>query len=158
VIWPFAPETNGGWPTAPTNLESGSASPFANCGRGPQLQDHLGRDHPENHAASSAPVWSGLVIDGRPGYRPLHPQLEYGVPWRTLSGRHRPLSDHPYYGEFHEGLPTFKGKIPPGPGRDGRGDRPRAHLPDPPRQVEHPFHLQRQSPGCSRLPRGRWYG
>ena len=35
------------------------------------------------------------------------------MPWRTLSGRQSLYLDHPYYGEFHEGLPTFKGKIPP---------------------------------------------
>ena len=60
----------------------------------------------------STAVWSGLVDEGRP-YAPYTLNVEYGVPWRTLSGRQSLYLDHPYYGAFHEGLPTFKGKIPP---------------------------------------------
>ena len=60
----------------------------------------------------SSPLWSGLVNGGRP-YAPFTLNVEYGVPWRTLSGRQSLYLDHPYYGEFHEGLPTFKGKLDP---------------------------------------------
>ena len=60
----------------------------------------------------STPVWSGLVNENRP-YAPYTLNVEHGVPWRTLSGRQSLYLDHPYYGEFHEGLPTFKGKLNP---------------------------------------------
>jgi len=39
--------------------------------------------------------------------------VEHGVPWRTLTGRQSLYLDHPYYGQFHEGLPTFKAKLDP---------------------------------------------
>jgi nitrate reductase / nitrite oxidoreductase, alpha subunit len=60
----------------------------------------------------SSPLWSGLLNGGRP-YSPFTLNVEYGVPWRTLSGRQSMYLDHPYYGEFHEGLPTFKGRLNP---------------------------------------------
>jgi nitrate reductase / nitrite oxidoreductase, alpha subunit len=61
---------------------------------------------------TSSPIWSGLVNNGRP-YAPFTLNVEYGVPWRTLSGRQTLYIDHPYYGEFHENLPTYKGKLDP---------------------------------------------
>ncbi len=60
----------------------------------------------------SSPLWSGLLNDGRP-YSPFTLNVEHDVPWRTLSGRQSLYLDHPYYGEFAEGLPTFKGKLDP---------------------------------------------
>jgi nitrate reductase / nitrite oxidoreductase, alpha subunit len=60
----------------------------------------------------SSPIWSGLLNGGRP-YAPFTLNVEHGVPWRTLSGRQSLYLDHPYYGEFHEGLPTFKGRLNP---------------------------------------------
>jgi len=60
----------------------------------------------------NSPIWSGLVTDGRP-YAPFTLNVEHGVPWRTLTGRQSLYLDHPYYGEFDEGLPTFKRKLNP---------------------------------------------
>ena len=60
----------------------------------------------------NSPIWSGLVSGGRP-YAPFTLNVEYGVPWRTLTGRQSMYLDHPYYGEFNEGLPTFKAKLDP---------------------------------------------
>ena len=59
-----------------------------------------------------SPIWSGLVSGGRP-YAPFTLNVEHGVPWRTLTGRQSIYLDHPYYGEFDEGLPTFKAKLDP---------------------------------------------
>ena len=60
----------------------------------------------------NSPIWSGLVTGGRP-YAPFTLNVEHGVPWRTLTGRQSLYLDHPYYGEFDEGLATFKGKLDP---------------------------------------------
>jgi len=99
-------------------LKSGSASPFRNCGRGPQLQDHLGRDHRETtplhqHPRSGA-VWS---IDGR-----RTPPTTLNVERSAVAEPFRGASlylDHPYYGEFTRAFPPT-GEDPAGdPGRDG---------------------------------------
>jgi nitrate reductase / nitrite oxidoreductase, alpha subunit len=60
----------------------------------------------------NSPIWSGLVNGGRT-YAPFLLNVEHGVPWRTLTGRQSLYLDHPYYAKFHEGLPTFKGRLDP---------------------------------------------
>ena len=114
VILAFAPETNGELAyRSYQNLEKRVGKPLSQIVAGDRnfriTWEEITR---KPRRFISTAVWSGLVIDGRP-YAPYTLNVEYGVPWRTLSGRQSLYLDHPYYGEFHEGLPTFKGKIPP---------------------------------------------
>jgi len=114
VLLSFAPETNGelAW-RAYKNLEERVGKPLAQIAsgnRGFRMSWEEITQKPRRFV--STPVWSGLVSDERP-YAPFTLNVEYGVPWRTLSGRQTLYLDHPYYGEFHEGLPTFKGKLDP---------------------------------------------
>jgi nitrate reductase alpha subunit len=114
VILAFAPETNG--EIAVRSYESlerrvgKPLSQIAAAQRGARITWEDITRKPRRILSSA--IWSGLVNDGRP-YAPYTLNVEYGVPWRTLSGRQSLYLDHPYYRDFHEGLPTFKGKIPP---------------------------------------------
>ena len=60
----------------------------------------------------TSPGWSGNINDGRT-YSPYTLNVEFEIPWRTLSGRQELYLDHPYYIAFHEALPTFKPKLSP---------------------------------------------
>jgi nitrate reductase alpha subunit len=114
VILAFAPETNGEMAyRAYRNLEKRVGKPLSQIAAGDRNFRITWEEITKKpRRFLSTPVWSGLVNEGRP-YAPYTLNVEYGVPWRTLSGRQSLYLDHPYYGEFHEGLPTFKGKIPP---------------------------------------------
>jgi nitrate reductase alpha subunit len=114
VIMAFAPETNGELAyRAYKNLEKRVGKPLAQIAEGSRDFRITWEEITQKPRRSiSSPVWSGLVNNGRP-YAPYTLNVEYGVPWRTLSGRQSLYLDHPYYGEFHEGLPTFKGKLNP---------------------------------------------
>jgi nitrate reductase alpha subunit len=114
VILAFAPETNGELAyRSYQNLEKRVGKPLAQISAGDRNFRITWEEITQKpRRFISTAVWSGLVNDGRP-YAPYTLNVEYGVPWRTLSGRQSLYLDHPYYGEFHEGLPTFKGKIPP---------------------------------------------
>jgi nitrate reductase alpha subunit len=57
----------------------------------------------------NSPMWSGLTEDGR-AYSPFTYNLEWMVPWRTLTGRQHFYLDHPGYLQFGEHLPTYKPK------------------------------------------------
>ncbi|HYQ47874.1 MAG TPA: molybdopterin dinucleotide binding domain-containing protein, partial [Thermodesulfovibrionales bacterium] len=114
VIFSFAPETNGELSyRAYQNLEKRVGKPLASIAEGNRdfriTMDEIRR---QPRRFISTPVWSGLVNDSRP-YAPYTLNVEYSVPWRTLSGRQSLYLDHPWYREFDEGLPTFKGKIDP---------------------------------------------
>jgi len=114
VLLAFAPETNGelAW-RAYRNLEERVGKPLAQIAEGNRDFRMTWEEITQKpRRFISTPVWSGLVSDERP-YAPFTLNVEHGVPWRTLSGRQSLYLDHPYYGEFHEGLPTFKGKLPP---------------------------------------------
>ncbi|MGB5197890.1 MAG: nitrate reductase subunit alpha [Candidatus Deferrimicrobium sp.] len=114
VILAFAPETNGELAyRSYRNLEKRVGKPLSQIVAGDRnfrITWEEITQKPRRYISTA--VWSGLVNEGRP-YAPYTLNVEYGVPWRTLSGRQSLYLDHPYYGEFHEGLPTFKGKIPP---------------------------------------------
>jgi nitrate reductase alpha subunit len=114
VILAFAPETNGELAyRSYQNLEKRVGKPLAQISAGDRNFRMTWEEITQKpRRFISTAIWSGLVNDGRP-YAPYTLNVEYGVPWRTLSGRQSLYLDHPYYGEFHEGLPTFKGKIPP---------------------------------------------
>ncbi len=57
----------------------------------------------------NSPMWSGLTEDGR-AYSPFTYNVEWMVPWRTLTGRQHFYLDHPGYIQFGEHLPTYKPK------------------------------------------------
>jgi nitrate reductase alpha subunit len=59
--------------------------------------------------AISTPVWSGLEKDNR-RYSPFTVNTEYGIPWRTLTGRQSFYLDHEVMLDFGEGLPLY---LPP---------------------------------------------
>ena len=114
IILAFAPETNGELACrAYRSLEKRVGKPLAAIAEGSRDFRMTWEEITQKpRRCISSPVWSGLVNNGRP-YAPYVLNVEYGVPWRTLSGRQSLYLDHPYYGEFHESLPTFKGKINP---------------------------------------------
>lgn len=55
----------------------------------------------------SAPVWSGLEGADR-RYSPFTSNVEYKIPWRTLTGRQSFYLDHEVMLEFGEGLPVYR--------------------------------------------------
>jgi nitrate reductase alpha subunit len=114
IIMALAPETNGELAhRAYQNLEKRVGKPLAQISDGDRNFRITWEEITQKpRRFISTPVWSGLVNENRP-YAPYTLNVEYGVPWRTLSGRQSLYLDHPYYGEFHEGLPTFKEKLNP---------------------------------------------
>jgi len=57
--------------------------------------------------ALPTPVWSGLEAPGR-RYSPFTVNVEYGVPWHTLTGRQHFYLDHEVLLDFGEGLPLYR--------------------------------------------------
>ncbi len=57
--------------------------------------------------ALPAPVWSGLEGEGR-RYSPFTANVEYKIPWRTLTGRQHFYLDHEVMLDYGEGLPTYR--------------------------------------------------
>lgn len=60
----------------------------------------------------SSPLWTGDTRGGRP-YSAYSMQVDYRLPWRTLTGRQHFYLDHPMFLEFGEGLMTHKYKLDP---------------------------------------------
>ena len=60
----------------------------------------------------TSPLWTG---DGRYGraYAGYCLQVDYRLPWRTLTGRQHYYLDHPMFLQFGEGLATHKYKLDP---------------------------------------------
>jgi nitrate reductase / nitrite oxidoreductase, alpha subunit len=56
---------------------------------------------------NNSPLWSGLMNNGR-AYSAFTYNIEYLVPWRTLTGRQHFYLDHEGYIKFGEHLPTYK--------------------------------------------------
>ncbi|GFO66695.1 nitrate reductase subunit alpha [Geomonas limicola] len=114
VILSLAPETNGELARrAYQNLGERVGKPLEELARGSENFRLYWEDIVKKpRRVINSPVWSGLVNGGR-CYAPFVLNVEHGVPWRTLSGRQSVYLDHPYYALFHEGLPTFKGKLDP---------------------------------------------
>ena len=69
--------------------------------------------------ALAAPVWSGLEKADR-RYSPFTVNVEYRVPWRTLTGRQHFYLDHEVMLEYGEGLPLYRPPLthPPFHGSD----------------------------------------
>lgn len=64
-----------------------------------------------------SPIWSG--IEGRnKTYSAFDMNLQYGIPFRTLTGRQHFYLDHQWMREFGEALPVFR----PTPGLDALGE------------------------------------
>ncbi|MBU5612527.1 nitrate reductase subunit alpha [Geomonas azotofigens] len=114
AILSLAPETNGELAhRAYQNLEKRVGKPLAQLAAGAREIRVKWEDVTQKpRRVINSPIWSGLVNGGRP-YSPYTLNVEHLVPWRTLTGRQSLYLDHPYYREFHEGLPTFKGKLNP---------------------------------------------
>jgi nitrate reductase alpha subunit len=55
----------------------------------------------------NSPLWSGLMNGGR-AYSAFTLNIEYLIPWRTLTGRQHLYLDHEGYILFGENLPTYK--------------------------------------------------
>ncbi len=60
----------------------------------------------------TSPVWTGDSRSGR-SYSAYTIQIDYRVPWRTLTGRQHYYMDHPMFLQFGEGLMTHKYKLDP---------------------------------------------
>ncbi len=60
----------------------------------------------------SSPLWTGDTRKGR-AYQGFCMQIDYRMPWRTLTGRQHYYLDHPTFLEFGEGLVTHKYKLDP---------------------------------------------
>lgn len=58
----------------------------------------------------TSPFWSGITNDGRT-YSAFCQNVEFLVPWRTLSGRQHLYLDHEAYRAFGEHLPVFKPRL-----------------------------------------------
>ena len=64
--------------------------------------------------ALPAPVWSGLEGEGR-RYSPFTANVEFKIPWRTLTGRQHFYLDHEVMLDYGEGLPIYRppSELPP---------------------------------------------
>ncbi len=58
------------------------------------------------------PLWTGDTRSGR-AYSAYCLQIDYKLPWRTLTGRQHYYLDHPMFLDFGEGLATHKYKLNP---------------------------------------------
>ena len=114
IILAFAPETNGEiCYRAFKNLEKRVGKPLSQLAepyRSVRITFDDIKAQPRRFLTS--PVWSGNINDGR-SYSPFTLNVEFEIPWRTLSGRQELYLDHPYYLAFYESLPTFKPRLTP---------------------------------------------
>ena len=55
----------------------------------------------------ATPVWSGLEGEGR-RYSPFTANVEYKIPWRTLTGRQHFYVDHEMMLDYGEALPVYR--------------------------------------------------
>jgi len=60
----------------------------------------------------SSPLWTGDTRNGR-SYCAYSMQIDYRIPWRTLTGKQHFYLDHPMFLDFGEGLMTHKYKLDP---------------------------------------------
>lgn len=56
---------------------------------------------------NSSPLWSGVMHNGRT-YAAYTYNVDFRVPWRTITGRQHVYMDHDAYISFGEHLPTYK--------------------------------------------------
>jgi len=110
VILALAPETNGeiGW-QAYHHEEEIVGLPLADAlaGKTRGVTTNFLDITRQPRRILSSPCWSGLTNDGR-AYSAWCYNVEYLVPWRTLTGRQSLYLDHPWYIDFGEHIPTYK--------------------------------------------------
>jgi len=73
--------------------------------------------------ALPTPIWSGLEAPNR-RYAPFTVNVEYGVPWRTLTGRQHFYLDHELMLDFGEGLPLYRPPLALSPFASGDAHAP----------------------------------
>ncbi len=73
--------------------------------------------------ALPAPVWSGLEGEGR-RYSPFTANVDFKIPWRTITGRQHFYLDHEVMLDYGEGLPIYRppSDNPPFASGDEAGD------------------------------------
>jgi nitrate reductase / nitrite oxidoreductase, alpha subunit len=69
----------------------------------------------------SAPVWSGLETGGRQ-YSAFCTNVEYRIPWRTLTGRQQFYVDHELMLAYGEGLPVYRPPLESAPFQSAEND------------------------------------
>ena len=57
--------------------------------------------------ALPAPIWSGLEGEGR-RYSPFTANVDFKIPWRTITGRQHFYLDHAVMRDFGEGFPVYR--------------------------------------------------
>ena len=62
----------------------------------------------------TSPMWTGVQKDGRK-YSPFTVNVEYNIPWRTLTGRQSFYLDHEMMLDFGEALPIYLPPLSKGP-------------------------------------------
>ncbi|TMN23682.1 nitrate reductase subunit alpha [Lentibacillus cibarius] len=108
--------TNGkravaGW----KSLETKTGQKLEDIAKPRAEEDHTLRDLTiQPRQAISTPVWSGLEKDHR-RYSPFTVNVEYNIPWRTLTGRQSFYLDHEMMLDYGEGLPLYLPPLRHGP-------------------------------------------
>jgi nitrate reductase alpha subunit len=109
AILRLAPETNGEIAyRAYQFIEKKTGRPVSSLAEGDRHVRRTFQDlQSQPRRLLNSPIWSGLVTDGR-AYSAFTYNVEWLVPWRTLTGRQSFYLDHPGYLAFGEHLPTYK--------------------------------------------------
>ncbi len=91
-----------------TALERPTGLSLIEIARGHEAEAHtLQSITAQPRLALPTPVWSGLEAPDR-RYAPFTANIEYGIPWHTLTGRQHFYLDHELMLEFGEGLPLYR--------------------------------------------------
>ena len=89
-------------------LEQRTGLALSEIGKGHEAQAHtLQSITAQPQLTLATPVWSGLEAPDR-RYAPFTLNVEYQVPWRTLTGRQHLYQDHELLLDFGEGLPIYR--------------------------------------------------
>lgn len=113
AILHMAPETNGKVSVKSFNaLSKITGIDFSNLTKGyEKIKMNFEDITTQPRRIINSPIWSGIVDEGRP-YSSYTVNTEYGLPWRTLTGRQHFYLDHEYYISAGEALPVYKPNLP----------------------------------------------
>ena len=108
AILSLSPESNGfvnvkAW----KHVEKVSGIPFKDLYRREDERITFEDTVVQPRRAYTSPTWSGIESESR-RYAPFTINVEYRLPWRTLTGRQHFFIDHPWFREFGESLPVYK--------------------------------------------------